>query len=52
MIQTEEIQEIKRTTERVINYHTEDKIKEANRLATATKRKEELGMLQTGVQSL
>ena len=50
MIQTEaEIQEIKRANREsfAINYHTSDKIKEANRLAAATKRKEELGMLQT-----
>lgn len=50
MIQTEEeIEEIKRANRETvaINYHTEDKIKEANRLAAATKRKEEMGMLQT-----
>jgi hypothetical protein len=50
MIQTEEeIEEIKRANREsfAINYHTRDQIKEANRLAAATKRKEELGMLQT-----
>lgn len=49
-IQTEEeIQEIQRANREsfAINYHTKDQIKEANRLAAATKRKEELGMLQT-----
>jgi hypothetical protein len=49
-IQTdEEIEEVKRANREsfAVNYHIKDQIKEANRLAAATKRKEELGMLQT-----
>jgi hypothetical protein len=51
-IQTDgEIEEIKRASREsfAINYQTTEQIKEANRLAAATKRKEELGMLQTSV---
>jgi hypothetical protein len=50
LIQTDaEIEKIKRANREsfAINYHIGDQIKEANRLAAATKRKEELGMLQT-----